>query len=219
MMMYIHVIFQDITMLFSHWLTIASICVLGAMSPGPSLAVVIKNTLEGSRWHGMVAGIGHGLGVWIYATVSVLGLGLVIQNHPQVFQAIQLLGAGFLFWLGIQSLRSTEAPLAESGIESKRLPRQAFVSGFLISFLNPKIAIFFIALFSQFVDPQNSLAVKLLYSTTAGVIDLAWYCLVAAAFGHRYATAFLKRWMHRIEQVLGVILIALGVRLAFYILL
>jgi len=43
--------------------------------------------------------------------------------------------------------------------------------------------------------------------------------LVAAAFGHRYATAFLKRWMHRIEQVLGVILIALGVRLAFYILL
>lgn len=205
-------------MLFSHWLTIASICVLGAMSPGPSLAVVIKNTLEGSRWHGMMAGIGHGIGVGIYATVSVLGLGLIIQSHPTVFQLFQLLGAAFLFWLGVQALRSTEAPLPDTAVETQSKPQQAFVSGFLIAFLNPKIAVFFIALFSQFVDPQSTLAVKLLYSTTAGVIDLAWYCLVAVAFGHSYVNTFLKRWMHRIEQILGVILIALGVRLAFFIL-
>lgn len=205
-------------MLFSHWLTIASICVLGAMSPGPSLAVVIKNTLEGSRWHGVMTGIGHGIGVGIYATVSVLGLGLIIQSHPTVFQIFQLLGAAFLFWLGVQSVRSNEKSLPETAVETHRKPSQAFVSGFLIAFLNPKITVFFIALFSQFVDPQSSMVEKLLYGTTAGVIDLGWYCLVAAAFGHRYVNAFLQRWMHRIEQILGLLLIALGARLAFFIL-
>ncbi len=202
-------------MLFSHWITIVSICVLGAMSPGPSLAVVMKNTLAGSRWHGMMTGIGHGIGVGIYASASVLGLAVILQHQPVLFQTLQLVGAAFLFWLGIQSFRSSPILNDEVVLQNQRSPRQAFYSGFLVAFLNPKIAVFFLALFSQFVDATSSVAVKMLYSTTAAVIDLAWYCLVAAVMGHKTTTLFLKRWMHRIEQILGVLLIGVAIRLVF----
>ena len=200
-------------MLFSHWITIVSICVLGAMSPGPSLAVVMKNTLEGSRWHGMMTGIGHGIGVGIYASASVLGLAVILQHQPLLFQTMQLIGAAFLFWLGIQSFRSGPSSTNSIVLENGRTPRQAFYSGFSIAFFNPKIAIFFLALFSQFVDAASSVLVKMLYATTAAVIDLLWYCLVAAVMGHATITTFLKRWMHRIERILGLLLIGVAIRL------
>lgn len=205
-------------MVFSHWLTIATICILGAMSPGPSLAVVLKNTLNGSRFLGVLTSLGHGLGVGIYATISVLGLAIVLTGQPVLFKGIQIIGALYLLWLGINAFRSKSAFGQEHSTDTSKSPVQAFTSGFLISFLNPKIAIFFLALFSQFVDPDSALTTKLVYSMTAAVIDAAWYIFIAVAVSHSVFAERLRHYSVYLDKILAVLLVGIGIRLLLGIL-
>lgn len=198
-------------MILSIWLTVVSICLLGAMSPGPSLALVLKHTLNGGRQQGLIAGAAHGLAVGIYAVLSVVGLAAVIHNLPGVFIAIQWGGAFFLAWIGVQGLRS------KTVIVSTKMANPAVThaarDGFLMACLNPKAAIFFIALFSQIVGPETPLAAKLGYALTAMVIDMGWYMTVAWLFSRPNWLRWLQRYSHWLERVFGVILIALAAKI------
>ena len=93
-------------MSFSAWLSLVAICCLGAMSPGPSLAMVVRHTLGGSRAKGIVCAWAHSLGIGFYALVTLLGLAVVLKKAPVVFNGIAILGALYLAYLGIQALRS-----------------------------------------------------------------------------------------------------------------
>ena len=94
---------------FGHWLSLFSICLLGAMSPGPSLAVVLNATLGGGHRAGYITALAHGAGVGLYGLLTVTGLALLITRSPSVFLAIQLVGAAYLIYLGIKSLRGSGA--------------------------------------------------------------------------------------------------------------
>ena len=76
----------------SAWVSIASICAVGAMSPGPSLAVVVRNTIAGGRLQGVLTGIGHALGVGIYAMIAVFGMAVLLQRFPSAMRGIEVLG-------------------------------------------------------------------------------------------------------------------------------
>jgi threonine/homoserine/homoserine lactone efflux protein len=89
-------------MTWTLWLTVVSICVLGAMSPGPSLAVVLKQTLTGGRKNGLTAAITHGLGIGLYALLCISGIAVAITTSPLFFKALQWAGAAYLVWLGIK---------------------------------------------------------------------------------------------------------------------
>ena len=84
------------------------VCLLGAMSPGPSMVVVINNAITKSRVNGIIAAIAHGIGIAIYALFAVLGIGLIIQTSSLIFNGLQVLSIAFLFYLGVQSLRNTD---------------------------------------------------------------------------------------------------------------
>ena len=84
------------------WLALAAICVMGAISPGPSLALIIRNTVQGGQGHGVATALGHGLGVGIYALITALGLAILITQTPLLFDLIRYGGAAFLAWLGRQ---------------------------------------------------------------------------------------------------------------------
>ncbi len=195
------------------WLSLASVCLLGAMSPGPSLAVVVRHTLSGGSSAGIQASLAHGAGVALYAAVVVSGLGLLITASPLLFQSLQWAGAGFLAYLGVQSLRSSaEGAASGHGEQGSGNP---LVHGFSIALFNPKIAVFFLALFSQFLDPAASLAERTGMAALMGSIDAAWYCLMACLVGH-------PRWLPRlqtarltIDRVFGVILILLALRIVW----
>ena len=88
-------------MTFFIWLQFALVCVIGAMSPGPSLAVVIKNNINYNKLAGILTSIGHGLGIGVYATLALVGLGLLLQTNQTLFLFIQILGLIFLFFLGL----------------------------------------------------------------------------------------------------------------------
>ena len=193
------------------WLTVVSICVLGAMSPGPSLAVVLKQTLSGGRKTGLVAAVMHGLGIGFYALLCISGIGVIITTSPVLFQALQWAGAAYLVWLGINGLRARSADNAV--LADPPTTQSAARDGFLVVFLNPKVAVFFIALFSQVVGSETTWLEKLAYAMTALVIDMAWYVVVAWTFSNPLWLGRLQKNVVWLERIFGVILIALALRL------
>ena len=188
-----------------------SICLLGAMSPGPSLAVVLKQTIGGGRKHGMLAAVTHGLGIGLYALLCISGIAVMITASPMLFAALQWTGAGYLVWIGIKGLRAKANQ--NSVLADPPTTGSAARDGFLVVFLNPKVALFFIALFSQVIGSETSWLEKLIFAATAMFIDMAWYAIVAWSFSNPRWLGYLQQNVVWLERVFGVILIALAVRL------
>ncbi|HDY90972.1 MAG TPA: LysE family translocator, partial [Pseudoalteromonas sp.] len=132
-------------MTLSVWLSLAAICMMGAMSPGPSLAVVLKHSLNGSMKNGMLAALSHGIGVGLYAGASLLGLGALMTQFPTVYQILVYLGAAYLTYLGIKILLAKPSNNELEVQKSEVSEAKALQDGFAIAFLNPKLAIFFLA--------------------------------------------------------------------------
>ncbi|WP_028302746.1 LysE family translocator [Oceanospirillum maris] len=194
------------------WLSLLLICMLGAMSPGPSLAVVLRQTVSNGRGHGIAAGCAHAIGVAVWAAATVWGLALLVSRHELIYTMITWAGAAYLAWLGFNALRYAATPdlKAESGKQESY--GQAARSGLLISLMNPKLAVFFTALFSQFVSVDQGLEAQLIMVLTAAIVDGLWYTLVALLFSQANLLAWLRRHVKRIEQLTGVVLIGLAVR-------
>jgi len=198
-------------MTFATWLTVLSICALGAMSPGASLAVVLRHTLKGGRRNGSIAAVTHGAGLGLYALLCISGLAFLITTSPRVFSAFQWAGAAYLVWLGIRGILTKAQPEGMDG--SGPTGRSAARDGFLIVFFNPKVAVFFIALFSQVIGPETGLLVRFGYAATACFVDMAWYSIVAWLFSSPRWLGKLKRNAIWFERLFGVILLALATRL------
>ena len=197
---------------FTTWLALAAICLMGAISPGPSLALIIRNTVQGGRLQGVATGLGHGFGVGIYALITALGLALLITRTPWLFQAIQYGGALFLAWLGLKALLAKASSQLEA--ETAHAPRgqRGALEGLAVSFLNPQLAIFFVALFSQFVHQDTGWREGILMMLTAGGIDALWYSLVALLLSHGPVLAQLKLRARLIDQLSGLILLGLAIK-------
>ena len=195
------------------WLALAAICVMGAISPGPSLALIIRNTVQGGQGHGVVTALGHGLGVGIYALITALGLAILITQTPLLFDLIRYGGAAFLAWLGIKALLARPAG-GEAGKEEGHPPRgrQGAFEGFMVAFLNPQLAIFFIALFSQFVHADTGWREGGIMMLTAGGIDALWYVLVALVLSRGPVLAWLKAKSTVIDKVSGLVLLGLALK-------
>jgi len=197
------------------WLSLATICILGAMTPGPSLAMVLKHTVSGGRLNGIVTSITHGLGVSLYAILTVLGMAVLIKETPWLFNMIRYTGAVFLLWLAFKAF-TAKSSLAKINQDKQIVSlKQSAYEGFLIAFLNPKLAIFFLALFSQFIDASASWQQKLLMVLTVGSIDTLWYCLIAAILSHSLFLDKLRRNMRWVEKATGIALLGITARVLF----
>ena len=195
------------------WLALAAICVMGAISPGPSLALIIRNTVQGGQGHGVVTALGHGLGVGIYALITALGLSVLITQTPLLFDLIRYGGAAFLAWLGVKALlaRPASGDAANETVHGAR-GRQGAFEGFMVAFLNPQLAIFFIALFSQFVHAYTGWREGSIMMLTAGGIDALWYVLVALVLSRGPVLAWLKAKSFVIDKVSGLVLLGLALK-------
>ena len=198
-------------MTLTSWLSLVAICVLGALSPGPSLAVVLRQSMNNDAKHGMVAGISHAMGVGLWAVLTIFGLGVLVKESPLLFNALTYAGAAYLAWMGIQALRAGKSevqPLTNGRSEYLQAARD----GLMISLLNPKLAIFFLALFSQFISADNSIADQLLMISTVTLIDGCWYVLVALVLSRMGLLEKLSQHSHTINKITGAIFIALAIR-------
>lgn len=189
------------------WLTLASVCLAGAASPGPSLAVVVAAVVGGGRPAGLSAAWAHALGVGLYAAMTVVGISSVLRHAPFLLDALQIAGALYLLWLAFGLLRSTP----EGAMSSGGRVRHAARDGFAVAFLNPKLAVFMLALFSQFVDADAGLTTGAILVATATLIDGSWYSLVTLLLSQPRFLSGLQRRALLIDRIFGALLAALGV--------
>ncbi|MGF1749292.1 MULTISPECIES: LysE family translocator [Vibrio] len=202
-------------MTLTTWFSLFTICLLGAMSPGPSLAIVAKHSLSGGRINGFATAWAHACGIGIYALVTVLGLTVLLQQFPMIFKSLSLIGALYLAWLGYNAVRS-KGGIVER-LESGQ-PVSAVTSakeGLFISLFSPKIALFFTALFSQFVAVGSELSDKAIIIVTPLLVDGLWYTFITIMLSSTFLLNFLKSKARIIDQVSGVVLILLAIRVLF----
>ena len=184
--------------------------ILGATSPGPSLAVVLRNTMIGGRSRGLACAVGHGIGFGFYAVSVVFGLVAIMENNPNLFTLMQILGGLFLLYLGIEIIRSEEKEIQHS--EGKR---EGFVEGFFIAFLNPKIAVFMLAVLSSVLDPSMSSDTKWIIAGMGMTIDTVWYVLVALILSNSSMLTKIENNQRLLNQITGVLMIVLAIWTAY----
>ena len=186
------------------------VCAMGAMSPGPSLAVVLRNTISGGRTQGVMTGIGHGIGFGIYAFIAVMGLSTLLLANEKIFNLLQWAGAVVLIWLAYNMLTYNPSGPAK---EHEGSGRRGFSEGFMIAFLNPKILVFLVAVFSQFIDPEMTNPGRFIMAIVAGIIDTTWYVLVAAVLAGTSIVDKLRANAVIIDRSIGTVLLMLAILL------
>lgn len=196
------------------WISLASLCLAGAASPGPSLAVVINASITGGRLAGLATAWGHALGVGLYATLTVLGLSALITSVDGLFIALQTAGALYLLWLAQGLWRNTTEPATDNGQHHAGTASTAR-NGFAIAFLNPKLAVFMFALFSQFVRPDAGTGTHVLLIATATLIDGLWYTLITLVFTQDRWIERLRRKAALLDRVFAVLLAMVALVILF----
>ena len=184
------------------------VCLFGAMSPGPSMAVVINNAIFKNRYHGVLTSIGHGLGITIYAIFAVIGIGLIINTNILIFNGMKIISIMFLIYLGLKAITNKEKVNFENNELSGRAT--SFFQGLSIAILNPKILVWFVAIYSQFMSKSNDFLFNTYLVLIAGVIDTCWYILLTIMATSNVALRYLKSKSDILQKLLGFIFIMIG---------
>ena len=208
-------------MSFTEWIVLATVCLAGASSPGPSLALLIRSVIRDGRIAGIVFGIAHGVGILLYAGLVTMGLGAVMALLPVLSMLLEVAGLAFLLWLATGMVRAGLAPGGDAATSeasaSMPLARHAR-DGFMIVFLNPKIAAFFLAIFSQFLSTDQGAGVQVLMVMTAFVVDAGWYVLIAFIIAMPGLLRRLETRARQLELVIGLVLMLICAVLAWRLL-
>jgi threonine/homoserine/homoserine lactone efflux protein len=190
-------------------LTFVPVAVLLSITPGAATALVVRNAARGGRRHAFLTTSGNSIGVLAWGCFAAAGIAAIVAASAAVFDAVKLAGALVLVVLGVRSLVGRHA--AEVRVSG----RSAFREGLVTSLANPKLAVFFVALFPQFI-PRGApvLPRALAMATVIVAVDLIWYSTLALLVA-RARNAFIEGgWGRRIERLTGAVLIGLGIRLA-----
>lgn len=193
------------------WLSLLMVCALGAISPGPSFAVVTRYSLRHSRACGIAAGLAHASGIGLYALLAVTGLIALYQHYTSLQLVLTLAGSLFLLHLAWGIWRSAGQSRLPASAEDQ--PLSVWIAarhGFLLAFLNPKTGLFFLALFSQLVSPQASTLERVAMAVLAAVVDGSWYTLVAIGFTTPKILAWFEQRLLWIERVMALVLAGLA---------
>ncbi len=198
------------------WFTIFLVCSVGAIIPGPSLIIILYIANSKSFISGVIASIGHGIGIFIYALISIFSISFIIEIAPFTFQTIQFIGAIFLIYIGykIIFIKSSDETKVDQKIITEAL-LENFLLGLTTSLINPKVIIFFISIFSQFLDDNYSLYTKMGMALLAGIIDTTWYILASYSVNLKSIKTFIKLNKELIFFILGSILLIFSIYLIY----
>ena len=207
-------------MTLTEWFILALACLAGASSPGPSLALLVQTVITDGRKAGVVFGLAHGLGIFFYAFVVASGLNIALSFVPFLGIFIEISGLIFMMWLAFLMFKNSLAIDKFDEVEAFKASHSISWharSGFLIVFLNPKVAIFFLAIFTQFLGENSSFEAKSLMVLTATVIDAGWYVLVTFIIAMPRFVRILEPNSKRLEFILGCIFVVICILLSYKI--
>lgn len=193
--------------------------------PGPDFAITVRTTLVHGRRAGILCLLGVNLGVAVHTTAAILGISALIVGSQELFNILKWAGAVYLFWLGIGAIRESfqkrlDVPNAAEKMvaveETRKTGLAAFRSGLFCNLLNPKVVVFDLTFFPQFIDPKLPAAPQLaLLGLTWSILGILWLTTLVLLM-ERIRPVFerpsFRRWLNRTT---GAVLILFGMKLAF----
>ncbi len=201
----------------SAFFTLVIVHLLGVMSPGPDFLMVTRSALSYSRRTGIWTSLGIALGILVHATYCLLGIGLVISQSIILYSTLKYLGAAYLIFIGWKALTTKTPEVSDTVVahETKDITGfQALRMGFLTNALNPKASIFFLAVFTQVIDPSTSLGIQIFYSIYMCIATFVYFSCLASVLSLSIIKKRFRRVQHGAERVMGGLLIALGLKVA-----
>lgn len=215
-------------MIDSRLIAFAGLALVLVLTPGANIMLVIRSSLGGGPRAGIAAALGIALGHFVHASASALGLSLLLRTSDVAFTVMKVAGAAYLAYLGVRSflaawrgrartfdaVEGEEATVA-SNAAPPRWSRRFLLDGFLCNVLNPKVALFYLALLPQFIAPgEPVLGRSLLLAAIHACISVSWQSVLSLALGR------IRPWLARpavyrtLEALTGLLLVGFGVRLA-----
>ncbi|NVO12868.1 MAG: LysE family transporter [Rhodoplanes sp.] len=200
----------------AEFLSLMTVFLVAAVTPGADFACVMRESVAHGRRAGLAAAIGVGSAILVHVGYTVLGIGLIVAHSIVVFTIVKWAGAAYLVWLGVKSFRAPAPVLPDPGATdpAARPLHRSLAIGALTNLLNPKATLFFVSLFSTIVSPSTPLMLQLGYGLAMALVLAGWFSIVALFLTTgtaRAAFARVGRWFNRAT---GLMLIALGVRVA-----
>ena len=206
------------------YLSLGIIILLCCLSPGPDFVLVTKNTLEGSRRLGIYTGFGIASACLVHTLYNILGIGILIKSHPEIFIVIQYIGAIYLIYIGILGIKSTISIGLKSYTEKKYNYKEnikltnylAWKQGILCNLLNPKAYLFFISIFTILINPKSlGILSAIVITIEIFLIVFIWFTLLSIIYSHRILIKIYKKFNLLIDLILSIILISLGILFIF----
>jgi len=204
------------------FLILATVNMIAVASPGPDFAMVVKNTLQSGRKHGIATAFGIGLGILVHLTYTLLGIGFILSKSELLYTVIKWAGAAYLVYLAFMSFKSGKKEVKkDTNFRDKdALPSVSktpislgLKQGFLVNLLNPKATLFFVAIFTTIVSPNTAMSSMLLYAVWIFVYVIAWFSLIAWAFSGRKILNWYQQHGYYIDWLMGSLLLLLAIRI------
>lgn len=197
---------------------VSIVSLLGAMAPGPAFFIIIKNSLSYSRRIGFLTALGISFALIIHLTYCMIGLDFVLSRGSTPYTFIKVLGACYLFYLGFRAIRSSfkkrleiTCPIQQDSLSKTGAVKQ----GFLANLLNPENALYFLAIFSQFIVEDTPAMVRVEYALINWSTALIWYSTLAYLVTMRVFLNKIHHFKIYTERAMGMIFILLSIRLLF----
>jgi threonine/homoserine/homoserine lactone efflux protein len=196
---------------------------LVTLLPGPDLMLVLRNAFRGGRRIGWCTAAGTTTGLALWGVAASLGLSSLVAASRIGYDALRVIGAAYLIWLGVATLRSRQ-PTVMDGMEGQQPPElrsrpagalRAYLNGVISDLCNPKVGVFFVAFLPAFIPPHGSVSEFSLLFGLWNAAEVGAYFAVVVWLISR-GTGWLRhpRFRRRLEQVTGIVLIGFGIRLA-----
>lgn len=197
------------------FLLIASAHLLAVASPGPDFAIVLRYAVRYGRKTAIYASLGIGCAILLHVTYSLVGIGVLIQTTPWLFQLLSVAAALYLIYLGQGAIRAKAPALAataELTAATETLPtkKSAFIAGFVTNGLNPKATLFFLSLFAVVISAQTPLLYKAFYGFYMAFATAVWFTLLSCLLTQSKVRQFLLAKGFWFDRLMGILLLLLA---------
>lgn len=206
------------------WLNLVSFVIVASllvMSPGPNGVLIAKTVPTSGRAAGFANIAGFVSAFYIHGALSILGISVILLQSAQAFFVVKMIGAAYLLWIGLKALRDAwrGVPAAPSvkPAEQQRTLRTAFMEGLLTNALNPKVSMFYLAAFPQFITAgEGAITSAFVLVAVHSLINALWFGALVILFARLMKVSLnssVQRWL---KAVTGAVFVAFGIKLATF---
>lgn len=196
------------------------VATLLVISPGPNGVLIAKTVPLSGKAAGFANISGFIAAFFIHGSLSILGISILLVHSANLFFAVKVLGALYLCWIGVRSLiaawRDEKIPIIENGSKPILNLGKAFVEGFLTNALNPKVSIFYLAAFPQFIPADSAISSAYLLVVAHAVINLLWFSAMVFLLSRLRGFSQGNTFRRFLRSITGCVFIAFGFKLATF---